>query len=209
MTETWPFLALAGLGLFHGLNPAMGWLFAVALGMHRRSERVVLLSLVPIAFGHMAAVGATLLATLALGLVFDQAAIVRTAGVLLLAWAGWHAAYGHRRPVRIGMRTGQIGLALWSFLVAGAHGAGLMLIPVALPLCLSSSGKDDLGNASLAGLLAALGTHTAAMLTAIAVVSLVVYRWSDLAFLRRWWINFDLIWILALIASGSTLLATA
>jgi hypothetical protein len=158
----------------HGLNPTMGWLFAVGLGMHRRSERVVLVSLVPYALGHLAAVGTTLLAAPALGLVFDQPTLVRTAVVLLLAQAGWHAAHGHRGQVRIGMGTGPIGLALWSFPAAGAHGAGLRLIPMALPLCLSSSGEEDLGNPSLAGLLAALGTHTAAMLAAIAVVSIAV-----------------------------------
>src|SRR5512132_2530829 len=114
--ELWPWLALVGLGLFHGINPAMGWLFAVALGLHRHSQKVVLLSLVPIAIGHAVAVAVVLFAVLALGLFFDWMILSRLTGVVLIAWAIWHALYGHRRRVRIGMQTGMIGLALWSFL---------------------------------------------------------------------------------------------
>jgi hypothetical protein len=82
--ELWPWLALAGLGLFHGINPAMGWLFAVALGLHRRSRRVVVVSLVPIALGHAAAVAAVLVAALALGLVFNHIVLSRLAAIVLL-----------------------------------------------------------------------------------------------------------------------------
>src|SRR5215831_20710021 len=114
----WPWLALAGLGLFHGLNPAMGWLFAVALGLHRASQRVVLVSLIPIAVGHAAAVAAVLLAVLALGLVIDHTMLIRLAAVVLIAWAAWHGLYGHQRRVRVGMQTGLLGLVLWSFLMA-------------------------------------------------------------------------------------------
>src|SRR4029453_15612786 len=133
-TEFWPWLALAGLGLFHGLNPAMGWLFAVALGLHRGSQRIVLLSLVPITVGHAAAVAAVLLAVLALGLVLDHTILLRVAGLVLIGWALWHALYGHRRRLRVGMQTGLLGLVLWSFLMASAHGAGLMLIPALAPI---------------------------------------------------------------------------
>ncbi len=105
-SEFWPWLALAGLGLFHGLNPAMGWLFAVALGLQRGSQRIVLLSLVPIAVGHAGAVAAVLLAVVALGLVIDHAMLIRLAAIVLIAWAAWHALYGHRGRVRVGMQTG-------------------------------------------------------------------------------------------------------
>src|SRR5262245_1226386 len=138
-TEVWPWLALAGLGLFHGLNPAMGWLFAVALGLHRGSQRIVLLSLVPIAVGHAAAVAAVLLAVLALGLVVDHTMLIRLAAIVLIAWAAWHALYGHQRRVRVGMQTRLLGLVLWSFLMASAHGAGLLLIPALGPLCGSAA----------------------------------------------------------------------
>src|SRR5438552_1747665 len=136
-TELWPWLALAGLGFFHGINPAMGWLFAVALGLHRKSQRIVFLSLVPIAIGHALAIAAVVALVLLLGAVIDFRLIALASGLALIAWAIWHALYGHRHRVRIGMQTGLLGLAVWSFLMASAHGAGLMLIPALLPLCIS------------------------------------------------------------------------
>src|SRR5688500_1175475 len=123
----WPWIAVAGIGLFHGINPAMGWLFAVALGLHRNSQRVVLLSLLPIALGHAIAIGVVLPAVLALGLVVEGVMLARIAAVAVIGFALWHALYGHRQRVRVGMRTGALGLTLWSFLMASAHGAGLML----------------------------------------------------------------------------------
>src|SRR5918912_3168233 len=101
MSAAWPWLAVAGLGAYHGLNPAMGWLFAVALGLHRRSHRVVLASLGPIALGHAAAVAAVLLAVIGIGLVADAGRLSRLAGLLLIGWARLHALYGHRPRVRI------------------------------------------------------------------------------------------------------------
>jgi len=152
--ELWPWLALAALGFYHGINPAMGWLFAVALGLHRKSQNVVLLSLVPIALGHAAAVAAMLAAVLMLGLVVDRVVVSRIAGVVLIGWAVWHALYGHRQRPLVGMQTGLIGLALWSF----------------------------------------------------AVISMAVYNWIGVGFLRRGWINLDLIWVGALLACGLALL---
>jgi hypothetical protein len=201
----WPWIALVGLGVFHGLNPAMGWLFAVALGLHRDSRRTVLLSLVPIAIGHAAAVAVALAAVLALGLVVDRTLLTRTAAIVLIGWALWHALYGHRHRLRVGMQTGLAGLLLWSFLMASAHGAGLMLIPVLLPICgFGSPGASANGVTAIA--LAALGVHTAAMLAAIAVTSMAVYNWVGVDFLRRGWINLDVIWTAALILCGIILL---
>jgi hypothetical protein len=204
----WLWFAVAALGLFHGLNPAMGWLFAVALGLNRRSERVIWLSLAPIALGHALAVALALFAALAVGLIVDPGPLQRIAGLILLAWAAWHAVYGRRHKVRIGMQTGYFGLGVWSFLMANAHGAGLMLIPAVIPLCVAAAPAHQLtagGSASIA--LAALGLHTAAMLGAIAMISIAVYKWVGLAFLRRGWINLDLLWTGALIACGIMLLA--
>jgi len=203
-TEVWPWLALAGLGLFHGLNPAMGWLFAVALGLHRGNRRIVLLSLVPITLGHAAAVAAALIAVLALGLVIDHTALLRLAALVLIGWAGWHALYGHQRRVRVGMQTGLLGLVLWSFLMASAHGAGLMLIPALAPICSSAPPTGATFGVPLA--LAALAVHSAAMLAAIAAVSLIVYSWASVDFLRRGWINLDLIWVAVLATCGVILL---
>jgi hypothetical protein len=203
----WPWLALVGLGVFHGINPAMGWLFAVALGLHRQSRNIVLLSWVPIALGHAAAVALVLVAVLALGLVVDSATLTRAAAVMLLGWAFWHAVRGHRQRLRIGMQTGLAGLALWSFLMSSAHGAGLMLVPVLLPLCLANSPSGQLtASGSLPVALAALGVHTAAMLATITAVSLIVYEWVGVAFLRSGWVNLDLIWIVALGICGVVLI---
>ncbi len=203
----WPWLALVGLGVFHGINPAMGWLFAVALGLHRRSRRVVLLSWIPIAIGHAGAVALVLFVVLALGLVVDSATLSRAAAAMLLGWALWHVVRGHRQRLRVGMQTGLAGLALWSFLMSSAHGAGLMLIPVLLPLCLSGSPSGQLtASGSLPVALAALGVHTAAMLATITAVSLIVYEWVGVAFLRSGWVNLDLIWIVALGICGVVLI---
>jgi hypothetical protein len=191
-TELWPWLALAGLGLFHGLNPAMGWLFAVALGLHRGSQRIVLLSLVPITLGHAAAVAAVLLAVLALGLVIDHAMLLRFAALVLIGWALWHAVYGHQRRVRVGMQTGLVGLVLWSFVMASAHGAGLMLIPALQPLCSAAQPATQ--------------AKFGAPLATIAAVSLIVYNWTGVDFLRRGWINVDLIWVAVLATCGVILL---
>jgi hypothetical protein len=205
--EQWPWVALVALGLYHGINPAMGWLFAVALGLHRKSQRIVLISLVPIALGHAVSVAVVLAAVLIVGLVVDRAILNQLAGAALIAWALWHGLYGHRRRPVVGMQTGLLGLALWSFLMATAHGAGLMLVPALLPLCSSSMAASPLtSQAAIPIAVAALALHTAAMLATIAVISLAVYNWIGVGFLRRGWINLDLVWIAALLACGIALL---
>src|ERR1700737_3433538 len=161
--ELWPWVALVALGLYHGINPAMGWLFAVALGLHRKSQRIVLISLVPIALGHAASVAVVLATVLIVGLAVDRLILAQLAGGVLIAWAIWHALYGHRQRPVVGMQTGLLGLALWSFLMATAHGAGLMLVPALLPLCSSSPTASPLtSDATIPIALAALGVHTAA-----------------------------------------------
>jgi hypothetical protein len=206
-TELWPWLALAGLGLFHGVNPAMGWLFAVALGLNRGSRSIVLLSLVPIALGHAVAVATVLFAVLALGLVLDHAMLMRAAAVLLIAWALWHAIRGHRQRLRVGMQTGLAGLVLWSFLMASAHGAGLMLVPILLPICASGAATSELHSGGAIPLaIAAAGIHSLTMLAAIGVISVTVYEWIGVGFLRRGWINLDKIWAAALLLCGVVLL---
>src|SRR5262249_54068483 len=114
----WPWLVLIGLGAFHGLNPAMGWLFAVALGLYRHSRQVVLVSLVPIALGHAAAVAVVVYAAIALGQTIDARAFRIVAGLVLMAWGAYHLTYGHRHRVRVGLTTGLLGLAAWSFVMA-------------------------------------------------------------------------------------------
>jgi hypothetical protein len=206
---SWPWLALAGLGLFHGINPAMGWLFAVALGMHRASRAVVLLALIPIAIGHALAIGIVVALVVALGVVVDAAVLQVAGGLALVGWGVYHQVYGRGHRVRVGMRTGYAGLVLWSFLMASAHGAGLMLVPVLLPLQVAG-GHAHVHAATPAGAvgvaLAAIGVHTLAMLAATGAVAVLVYEWVGVAFLRRGWINLDLVWMLALVATGGLLL---
>lgn len=199
---TWPWLALAGLGAFHGINPAMGWLFAVALGLHRRSRGAVLLSLLPMAVGHALSVSLVV----AMGAMVDARALRTAAGAVLVLWAAYHWLYGHRHRVRVGMTTGLAGLALWSFLMATGHGAGLMLVPALMPLC---AGGSDTGAGPLPTALAAVGVHALATLAVTGLVALTVHDWLGLAFLRRGWINFDLLWTGALAATGVVLAATA
>jgi hypothetical protein len=207
MKELWPWLMLAGLGAFHGLNPAMGWLFAVALGLHRNSRAVVLRSLPPIALGHALSIAIVAGAVVVAGIMVNQRLVLIGAGLLLIGWAIYHQLYGHRHRVRVGMRTGQIGLVLWSFLMATAHGAGLMMLPALLQLCLSSSPAQDITmSGSLGVTLAAVGVHTAAMLAVTGALAVVVYEWVGLAILRTAWLNVDLIWTAALATTGLSLL---
>jgi hypothetical protein len=204
--SAWPWLAFAGLGLFHGLNPAMGWLFAVALGLHRGSRRAVLLALPPMAAGHALSIWLVAASMMAMGAVIDRAAVRLVAGGLLVLWAGYHWTYGHRHRVRVGMTAGFAGLALWSFLMATAHGAGLMLMPALVPLCMGTPG---IGEGSLLISLAAVAVHTLALLAVTGLVALVVYEWLGVGFLRQSWINFDLLWTGALVATGLALIGTA
>ena len=157
------------------------------------------------AFSHAVAVTLVLAAALALGAVLDTSMLTRLAAIALIGWALWHAARGHRMRVRVGMQTGLGGLALWSFLMASAHGAGLMLVPVVMPICLAASPAPDV-TGSLALAAAAVGVHTAAMLATIGAIALVVYRLVGVAFLRRGWINLDLVWTLSLLLCGVALL---
>jgi hypothetical protein len=204
-SEFWPWLALAGLGAFHGLNPAMGWLFAVALGLHRHNRRVVWLSPLPIALGHALSIAIVAGAFLWAGLVIDPRAVRIGAGLFLIGWALYHWRYGHRHRVRVGMQAGLAALAVWSFLMATTHGAGLMLWPVLMPLCFPVASEPTLTSPFLTALLG-VGIHTLAMLTVSTAVAVAVYEWIGLEVLRHAWLNVDLIWTLALLLAGGLLL---
>ena len=215
MTTTWPWLVLVGLGMFHGVNPAMGWLFAVGLGMHRGRRAVVLWALLPIALGHALAVGLVVAVIAAIGAAKDAAPLVTNAsvlqalgGVALVGWGVYNQTYGRRHRSRVGMRAGFAGLVLWSFLMANAHGAGLMLIPVLLPLEAGAHTHGAMMDGPLAVAVLAVAVHTGAMLVTTGAVAVLVYEWVGLAFLRRGWINLDLVWTLALMATGAFLLVS-
>jgi hypothetical protein len=200
-------LILIGLGAYHGLNPAMGWLFAVALGLHRSDRGIVLWSTLPIAVGHAASVALVLAAAILLGLVIEGWWLRRLAGLVLLGWALLHWLRGGRHEVRVGMQAGMAGLALWSFLMATAHGAGLMLLPVVLPAASVGAHAHHAATAlSWGPALAALAVHSLAMLATTVGVALLVYEWLGVGVLRRGWVNLDLLWSVALVVMGAVLL---
>jgi hypothetical protein len=202
-----PWLVLIALGAFHGLNPAMGWLFAVALGLYQQSRKVVLVSLIPIALGHAASIALVVYAVTVLGAAIDPKTFRIVSGSLLLAWGVYHALYGHRHRVRIGLSTGLVGLFAWSFFMATAHGAGMMLIPVLMPMEQAGEHAHHMPatDSFLAATLAIM-VHSLAMLVTTGAVALIVYQWLGLDFLRRGWINLDLFWTAALIGIGLWLL---
>lgn len=207
MRALWPWLTLVGLGMYHGINPAMGWLFAAALGLHRGRRYVVLQSLIPIALGHLLSIAVAASAVLALGVIIDRRLLLMAAGSGLILWALYHLAYGSRHRARIGMQTGFAGLLAWSFVMASAHGAGLMLVPALVPLCLSGSAAGDITAArSLINSLAAVGVHAAAAVSVSGIIAILVYDWIGVGFLRRGWINFDWLWAAALGLTGMIVL---
>jgi hypothetical protein len=210
MTNSWPWLTFAGLGAFHGLNPAMGWLFAVALGLHRQSRTVVMASLVPIAIGHVVSIAAVASVLVIAGYLVPHNVVRIGSGILLLGWATYHWRLGHRHRVRFGMLVGFWGLAAWSFLMATAHGAGLMLWPVMMATCIGGGAVGDAGYFGVLGItVTAVGVHTLAMVATTAIVAGLVHEWLGLAVLRRAWVNVDVIWVWALVLTSGLLLANA
>ena len=213
MSDSWPWLTLALLGAYHGLNPAMGWLFAVALGLQEQRRGAVLQALPPIALGHAIAV---LLAVLVIGV----AQIVVSLDVLRYVCAGVLILFGlyklirRRHPRWVGMRVGFRDLTTWSFLMTTAHGAGLMLIPVLLSLSPTEQAgavHDHSGHANHATMvdastvlsdLAVVGLHTLAMFAVMGVIAMVVYERLGVTILKRTWLNVDLLWAGALIGAG-------
>jgi hypothetical protein len=197
---TWAIPAL--LGAYHGLNPAMGWLFAVALGLQRRRASGVLMALPPIALGHAVSVA------LAIGMVgaagwFLPVGLLRVLGAsVLFVFGGWLLVRRGRHPRRVGMRLGFRDLALWSFVMSSAHGAGLMLLPVLVGGAATHPHAHGSAEAGLQNGMIAAVSHTAAMFLVMSVTALIVYRVLGLKFLRRTWINFDLFWTGAIFAAG-------
>jgi hypothetical protein len=215
VTDLWPWLGLMGLGAFHGLNPAMGWLFSVALGLQHRSRAKVVWALLPIAAGHAASIAAVVILITSVRRFADLDALRWTAAAILIAFGLYRVAARHK-PRYTGMQVGFRDLAAWSFVMATGHGAGLMLLPLLLRLPANvvhaahahpASGLPV--TADLMGALLAVGVHTLAMLAVAGVIAVAVYDWFGLAFLRRGWINLDLVWSLALFAAGVILLLPA
>ena len=173
----WLWLSVAGVGALHGLNPATGWMFAAAWGVQSRDRKQVLRALMPIAVGHTTSI-ALMVGAVLLGLSMDRFSLQLVAGALLLVVALCHVS--GRMPKRTRLPTGQAGLALWTFIMSSAHGAGLMLVPVLMPLCLGNAPAQTLtASGSLMLALAAIGIHTAAMLAVTGLIATGVCRGLD------------------------------
>ena len=217
MNEHAPWVSLALLGGFHGLNPGMGWLFAVALGLQERSRAAVFRALGPIALGHAASVALVVTLTGAAQLWIDAETLRQLGGSALVVFGVYKLAMPLSHPRWVGMRVGARDLAVWSFLMATAHGAGLMLVPVLFQLpagpaahaahAQHAAGAGPVATAgAAAGLptaeLAAVGVHTAAMFLVMGLAALAIFEKVGLAILRRGWLNLDRIWAGSLIGAG-------
>jgi hypothetical protein len=195
------------LGAYHGLNPGMGWLFAVALGMQEQKGSAVARSLVPIAIGHAAAIGSVVLTTALLGMTLPLV-VIRYFVAAVLVGLGIYCLVRHQHPRWVRMQVGFRDLTVWSFLMASAHGAGLMVVPVLLGSTtveaqgrMASHNHISASASPLAGILAT-GVHTIAYLAVTGLLAWVVYRRLGLALLPKAWFNFDLVWAAALVATG-------
>jgi hypothetical protein len=205
----WPWLALILLGAWHGLNPGMGWLFAVALGLQQRSRKAVFTALAPIALGHALAIGLIVLLVYGIGAVLSSRWLQIVGAVALGATAFWKL-WRARHPTWVGMRVSFRDLTLWSWLMASAHGAGLMVVPVLLGAKSVFCGTAPLGASSLIRIqplvaTAAVGVHTVAHLAISGLIAWIVYDFIGLAVLRRSWINLDLIWCFSLLGAAIVL----
>ncbi|MBE1490525.1 hypothetical protein [Plantactinospora soyae] len=210
---TWQQLTgLVALGAFHGLNPAMGWLFAVARGLQEGSRAALLRSLPAIAAGHAASVAVVASLVSATRSVLASTVVAVLTGLLLVGFGLWRLL--SRRHFRwVGMRLSLAQLAGWSFLVSSAHGAGLMLLPVLLTAP-PAGGPGHGGHLSaapagaLSGLVAA-GVHTAAMFAVAAGCAVLVYEVLGTGVLRRAWVNLDRLWAAVLVTAGLVTLVAA
>jgi hypothetical protein len=226
-SSLWSWTSLVLLGSFHGLNPAMGWLFAVALGLQERRARAVVTALGPIALGHALSIAIVVAFVWMLGSVLPQDILMLIGGAAMLGFAAYKVATRFRHPRWVGMRVRGRDLVAWSFVMATAHGAGLMLVPALLDLrgddaavAVAEAGahahqhhmpaSDGGSGESLVVSLLAVGLHTVAMLVVAGLVAIVVYKRVGVDVLRRAWINVDLVWIGAIgaVGVGSILLAS-
>jgi hypothetical protein len=210
MTEgtSWAWTVLFLLGTYHGVNPGMGWLFAVALGMQQESSRAVWRALLPIGLGHGLAIAAVVLLAALAQMVLPLRTLNISVALILFTF-GLYRLLRNRHPRWGGMQVGFVDLAIWSFLMASAHGAGFMVLPVLLGM----SGEEQtslvethhLTAASFRGSLTSLGAilvHTLGYLLVTGVVAVLVYEKLGLTLLRKAWLNLDLMWGVALLITA-------
>ncbi len=207
-------LAVVASGIYHGVNPGMGWPLAVSSALMERRRTALVRALIALAAGHFFAMLLILLPFSALGALVTYQTELRIGAGLLVIAIGLYILVTRRHP-RFLVRVPPSRLALWSFLVAIAHGAALMLVPIYLGLCRLD--ELDMGHRAAADLMARnVGltflvaiSHTAAMLLSGGALAFAVYRWLGLQFLRRSWFDLEVVWALSLIGVGILGLATA
>src|SRR3954449_5764768 len=212
----WPWAVLVALGAYHGLNPAMGWLFAVALGMQQRDRRAVVRALPPIALGHELSLVLVVLLVLGLGVIADPSALHLAAGISLVAFGIFRFVKPRAHFRWTTMRVNRRELSWWSFLMSTAHGAGLMVAPVLIGAGAAGTAQasdHELQHVQLASTNIPLGglallLHVATMVLVMGVVAVVVYEKLGVAILRQAWINTEWIWAGAFVLAGVLTLFT-
>lgn len=211
MDDRWAWIVLFALGCYHGINPAMGWLFAVALGLQERSTNAVLKAIVPIAIGHIISI-ATIVAVAVLATSVLPHRTMHVASAALLLGFGAYRLARSRHPRWVGMRVGFGRLVFWGFLMSSASGAGLMLIPFvtmsAQPATGSMSMPMPQTSTSSGSALLMVAVHTLGYLLVMTGVALIVYQKLGLSLLRTAWFNVDAAWAVALFATGLIALLT-
>ena len=208
MKELWLWLALFSLGAYHGINPGMGWLFAVALGLQEKNRLAVIRALPPLALGHAASISVFVLLVGLARVILPELVLRWLCAAVLFAFS-LYRLFRSRHPRWVGMRVGFRDLTVWSFLMASAHGAGLMLVPILLQWpttghahhIVRASSPEQIASSPWL-LLVAVGIHTLSLFLVTGVVAILVYEKLGLALLRQAWFNFDLLWAVALLIAG-------
>jgi hypothetical protein len=210
-----PLVTLVVLGAYHGLNPAMGWLFAVSRGMQEGSRRGVLRSLLPIAIGHELALIVVAAVVLLAAEIVDPQALHITAAVVLFSFGIFRFVKPRAHPRWTKMRVNNRELTLWSFLMSSAHGAGLIIAPVLIGIGSASAATDpedhvpataDVASFAVSGV--GLVLHVAAMIAVMAVIAVVVYEKLGVAVLKKAWLNTDQLWASVFIVAAVITLFT-
>ena len=220
MIHNWPWIALVVLGAYHGLNPAMGWLFALAIGLQEKRRSAIIGALIPIALGHAVAITLAIL-TLHFVQHFVSMNILKWGVASILFALGLYRLFRASHPRGPGMRVGGRDLFVWSFLMASAHGAGLMLLPILMAQPMPGQPMPGMthhlaqgmnvvpSSLSTYAIGSAVVIHTASMLAVAGILAILffeTYEKAGLQLLRHAWLNFDVLWSMALFVGGFAVL---
>jgi hypothetical protein len=207
MSEHASWMALVALGAFHGINPAMGWLFAVALGLQENRRSGVIRALLPLAAGHALAILAAIAFAMIVGLSLPLYYLRWIVAAILIA-VGLRFLIRHPHLRWAGMRVSMADLTVWSFLVASVHGAGLMVVPIFLGMSMSpraSAGSEHISETTVVAVTATV-LHAASYLAVTTAIALLVFEKFGVGVLRKTWFNLNFIWAAALMATGAATL---